>query len=307
MSARTIVLLALAGCADQAAPPPSSLAPPTDAPLAHDDDDPRVSQVGGFSTPESVLWDDEADVYLVTNIVGNALDADDNGFISRVSPPPAPRIVDLAWIDGADPGVTLHGPKGMALAGDTLYVADVGGVRRFDRHTGEPRGLVELPGTTFVNDVVALDGVIYATDTGLDRALVAQPHQAIWRIDGDRATKLATGTDLGGPNGLAVIDGAVWTVGFASGALYPIAGGAREVLPAGTLDGLVVLPDGRRVVTSWEAGGLFVGASGGWTRLPWSIPSPADVGVDPKRGLLLVPSFAENRIELHAFGVGSSG
>ena len=66
--------------------------------------------VGDMSTPESALHDPEADVYLVSNINGGPCDRDDNGFISRVSPDG--QVLDLKWIDGADPGVTLHAPKG---------------------------------------------------------------------------------------------------------------------------------------------------------------------------------------------------
>ena len=65
--------------------------------------------VGDMSTPESALHDPEADVYLVSNINGGPGDRDDNGFISRVSPDG--QVLDLKWIDGADPGVTLHAPR----------------------------------------------------------------------------------------------------------------------------------------------------------------------------------------------------
>src|SRR5262245_50674756 len=56
--------------------------------------------VTGFSTPESVIHDADADVYLVSNINGGAVEADDNGFISRVSPEEN-KITELKWIDGS--------------------------------------------------------------------------------------------------------------------------------------------------------------------------------------------------------------
>src|SRR4051812_13349001 len=40
----------------------------------------------GVQTPESVLYDADSDVYLVSNINGAPLDADDNGYIMRISP-----------------------------------------------------------------------------------------------------------------------------------------------------------------------------------------------------------------------------
>jgi hypothetical protein len=258
--------------------------------------------VDGFSSPESVLWDDRADLYLVSNINGGAHDPDDNGFISRVSPPPGPHVVDVAWIDGADRDVTLHGPKGMALAGELLYVVDVGAVRMFDRTTGEPRGMVDIPGM-FVNDIVAAGDRLYVSVTGLDRSLALRGEQSIWMIEGTKATKIMTGPQLGGPNGLAVLGDGIAVVGFGSGTLYHVAGGARtngEKLPAGILDGVVTLPDGRFAVSSWAAASVFIGRDGVWKRAPWTLPTPADIGYDAKRGLLLVPSFSENRIEMHA-------
>ena len=73
-----------------------------------------------------------------------------------------------------------------------------------------------------------------------------------------------------------------------------------DELPLGALDGIVIAPGGRFFVSSWEAAGIYARRAG----RPWSlavkdVPTPADLGFDARRELLLVPSFAENRIELH--------
>ena len=70
----------------------------------------------------------------MANINGAAAEKDGNGFISRVSPQGV--VLDLKWIDGASPGVTLHAPKGMAIVADTLFVTDIDCIRRFHRVTG---------------------------------------------------------------------------------------------------------------------------------------------------------------------------
>src|SRR5438128_11263884 len=78
----------------------------------------------GLQTPESVLWDPQQDVYFISNINGQALAADNNGYISRVNPDT--MQVEAKWVEGGvKPGVTLNAPKGMAIVGDTLYVADI--------------------------------------------------------------------------------------------------------------------------------------------------------------------------------------
>ena len=44
----------------------------------------------------------------------------------------------LKFIVGGVNGVQLDAPKGMALQGDTLWVADITNVRGFNRKTGVP-------------------------------------------------------------------------------------------------------------------------------------------------------------------------
>src|SRR5256886_13499427 len=56
--------------------------------------------------------------------------------ISRVRPDGA--VENLKFIEGGHNGVTLHAPKGLALLGDTLWVADIDVVRaRSEEHTSE--------------------------------------------------------------------------------------------------------------------------------------------------------------------------
>ena len=99
----------------------------------------------GFRTPESVLYDPKADLYLVANIHGDPSARDGNGFISRVSP--EGQVVALKWIDGQAEGVTLNAPKGMALTGERLFVADIDVVRVFDRNNGAPLAeIAKAPG-----------------------------------------------------------------------------------------------------------------------------------------------------------------
>ncbi len=89
----------------------------------------------------------------MANIDGNPSEADGNGYISRVSPDG--EILDLKWIDGSSGGVDLSAPKGMAISGGLLYVSDITEIRLFDANTGAPKGMVAVPGATFLNDVAA--------------------------------------------------------------------------------------------------------------------------------------------------------
>jgi hypothetical protein len=270
-------------------------------------------EVTGFSTPESVLHDVVDDVYLVSNINGAPLDKDGNGFISRVTP--AGAVADLRWIDGAAEGVELHAPKGMALLGDTLYVADIDCVRMFVRTTGAPAGSVCIPGATFLNDVaVDANNVLHVTDTGFRagaEGFEPSGSAAIHRFapDGGHAA-LATGDELGGPNGIAFGPRGGFVVTFGSGEIYLLeADGSRTpVLPGAEgrqLDGIVFTEDGGFLFSSWGDQAVHrVGPDGAVTRVMEGVEAPADIGYDAGRNRVLVPLFMANTVIIQELGAG---
>jgi hypothetical protein len=55
--------------------------------------------------------------------------------ISRVSPDG--RLTTRRFVEGGREGATLNAPKGLAIVGRELFVADIDVVRSFDRITGE--------------------------------------------------------------------------------------------------------------------------------------------------------------------------
>src|SRR5207248_37479 len=188
-----------------AAPPPAPAPVPAPAPTAT-----KVATVQGFLAPESVLHDSTQDIYFVSNITGSPMAKDNNGFISRVRPDGA--VENLKFIEGGRSGVTLNAPKGLALEGDTLWVADIDVVRAFDAKTGAAIDTVSLSklGAVFLNDiVVGLSGALYITDTGIrfdDVGNVLHPGpDRVFRVGPDRAvTQAIRGDTLGRPNGIAV-------------------------------------------------------------------------------------------------------
>ncbi len=262
-------------------------------------------QVSGFSTPESILYDARSDVYLVSNINGNPTAADGNGFISRVAPDG--QVLELKWIDGTTSGVRLNAPKGMAVAGDTLYVSDITAVRMFDRRTGAPKGSVVILGSTFVNDLAAgRDGTVYATDSGLRPDFSPSGTDAVYKIDASgRLTPVAKGSSLNGPNGITVLpDGTLVVVTFSpAGEVYNLGvdGSKQNVrkLPSGNLDGVEALPGGALLISSWGASAVFqLERDGSVKTVVANVPSPADIGYDTKRDRVLIPIFMENRLVL---------
>jgi sugar lactone lactonase YvrE len=242
----------------------------------------------GFSSPESVLYDPQADVYLVANIQGGPVARDGNGFVSRVSP--SGEVIALKWIDGEAENVTLNAPKGMALTGERLFVADIDVVRVFDRESGALLDEIPIEGATFLNDVAAAeDGTVYVTDSGTG---------VIHRIRPDGTLEQAG--QIKNPNGIHVRGETILVTGGSNqifrlgddGAMTP-----EYETPTGGLDGLILLDDGSVLVSSWDGMAVYqFDAEGQISTLFIGIKSPADIGFDSQRRLVLIPQFENDRV-----------
>jgi len=297
LTSLTSLTLLLFACkkADQ-----QSAAPPPDTAFVID----------SFKTPESVLYDAAADVYLVSNINGAPAAKDDNGFISKVSPDG--HVIARQFIDGADDSVTLNAPKGMGIHGDTLFVADIDAIRMFDRNSGRSLGAMEIRGATFLNDVdVAPDGTLWFTDSGLKPDFTASGTDAIYmRGTSGAPRQVARGAGLGHPNGILADSSGALVVTFGSGAAFHVDLQGHQIAlpkpPHGQLDGVVRLADGTVLMSSWEDSSV-VGMKPGemmYTMVQHPIPSPADIGFDTKRHRLLVPVFNGDRVEVRPMTAG---
>lgn len=279
----------------EATPPPTTTPPPA---IVH-----TVMDVG-LEAPEAVIYDEEEDVYLVSSVAGEPLKKDRNGFISKLSP--EGKLLELKWIDGAKGSTTLDAPKGMALKGPYLYVADITWIRIFDRKTGEAKGKVFVKGATFLNDVsVSTEQDVIFSDTGWKtgaQGLESTGTDAVFRIEPTSvsAEEIIKSKDLGSPNGLAVTKEGTWVVN-ARGELFLLGEGGKKErvtqLDKGGLDGVVALPNGEFLISSWPAQGIYKGKPGEKFELLLSaIESPACIGYDSKRNRLLIPQMKKNTV-----------
>jgi len=264
-----------------------------------------VARYTGLATPESVLYDADEDRYLVSNINGKPTDKDNNGFIAVLSP--EGQVTTLKWIEGGAKKVKLDAPKGMAITGGVLYVADIGVVRTFDVKTGAPKADIAIPGATFLNDVAAgPDGKVYVSDSGMKvgpSGFDPTGTDAVYAIDKGKPKAIAKSTELKRPNGVAWSDKGLLVATFASNEVYRLDDkGAKQnvtTTPKGSLDGLIVLGD-RLLVTSWDGSAIYKGSlGGGFEAVLSDQKSPADIGYDTKRGRVLVPHFLEDTVEAY--------
>ncbi|WP_434417962.1 SMP-30/gluconolactonase/LRE family protein [Nannocystis pusilla] len=255
--------------------------------------------VEGFSHPESILIDPVDGVYLVSNIGGNPDAVDDNGFISRVLPDGT--VEELQWISGETGDFTLDAPKGMAIVDDTLYVADITAVRKFDRVTGEHLGDIEVEGASFLNDLSPDEnGNVYVSDTN---------NNAIHKIDPqDDVSLLFADDSFAGPNGLSVEGDVLHVVGFNGQHIWRM--GLEDpkpysvaLLPQGGLDGIVQTGFGW-LVSSWDAEAVYFRsdiAQRDVENVIENISSPADIEYDAVNSRILVPRLLADTIEFHHF------
>lgn len=280
-------------------------APPAETAAAQ----PTVIADVGLATPESVLHDEAADIYLVSNINGGPLEEDDNGFISRIGPDGDVR--DLRWIDGADEEVTLNAPKGMAIVGDRLYVADIDCIRIFHRETGAPEGEACPSEADFLNDVAAApDGSsVFFTDSGLDASFAPTGTDAVYRLSTEdgRITVVIRDEGLGAPNGVAVGPRGILVVTFMSGEVFRLTaeGERTDVMPPSErqLDGIVTMDDGGFLMSSWGDSCVYrVDGAGQVSCVIEDVEAPADIGLDRTRDRVLIPLFNANEVRIVPLG-----
>lgn len=285
------------------APPPEPTAtattppPPPPAPV--------VSFSEGISTPESVLYDAANDRYLVSNINGKPLDADNNGYITALSP--EGKVLNPKFIAGGVKGVKLDAPKGSGIWQGTLYVTDITRVRKFDLKTGAPKGEIAFPGSTFLNDIsVASDGRICVTDSGWKAGasgFEGTGTDTVYVINKGKVTTLAKSTELNQPNGCLFTDkGLLLNTGGGNEVYRLDDQGKRQdvtTIPDGMLDGMQLAGD-QLLVSSWKSSTVYRGTLGGqFEAVVWDVNAPADIGFDTKRSRILVPRFLDNLVQVY--------
>ncbi len=255
-----------------------------------------------YSTPESVEYYAAEDVYLVTNINGCPFAADGNGFISKVKPDG--NLVDLKWIDGTKKGVSLNAPKGAAIIGNNLFVADINQVHIFELPNGQQKTSITIKGSTFLNGITpgAHDDHGYVTDSGFNDGFTASGTDAIYKFWANgKYEAIVEDPEMGHPNGILADGNKLIVVTFGTGQVFSIDEQGKKAAmptpPQGGLDGLLNLKDGRFVISSWGGSAIyFLNKDNTFSVLMDSLDAPADLGFDTKRNRVLVPLFKQNKV-----------
>jgi len=265
---------------------------------------PNAKTYGGFRFSESISYDADRDLYVAIN-AGMPQDVVPNdGYVALVNPDGTAHT--LKWIGVNRNGLTLNHPLGSDIINGLLYVVDIDTVRWFDMKTGEPRGSIPVQGVTRFNDLeVAPDGTIYATQTG-------DMNSTSWRVykitPNGEATVLITGAPLRNPNGIGLdAKGNIVVVNIGSNDVLTFSPDGKllateQAVDAGN-DGLVIVPDGTKYVSSVRQGTVSRIRPGQKAEIIASgIPSAASMTYDSKRNRLVIPMNDWNAITIVELG-----
>lgn len=273
-----------------------------------------VVNITGFVNPESVRYDPDQDAFLISNMVGYGSLKDGNGYISRVSAADPNRSIVL--VQGGKHGAVLNAPKGIAIHGDTLWVADIDVLRAFDRHSGAPLATIDFSplGAVQLNDVaVGPDGTIRVTDTGIlmnEAGAVHTGPDRIFAVKNGSISTVASGPQLRQPNGITWDPvGKRWiVVSFdpfvGEVATFTDGDSQRHVIRTGTgkLDGVEVLPSGAIMFSSWADSSVHLLENGRERKIIRDVPVPADIGVDTRRNRVAIPMSNVGWVQLWSLG-----
>lgn len=269
----------------------------------------KVGEIEDLHAPESATYDSLQDVFFISNMQGLGSDSDNHGFIVRVSAAGYSKMSILA--QSGQNGVELNAPKGMAIQGDTLWVADINVLRGFNRTTGAPVTTVDFKSSAAVllNDVaLGPDGALYITDTGIimsEKGVIHPGGDKIFRLQGRSIQTVALSPPIAWPNGITWDKRAKrWLVvtfdPFASELnSFPQGGTARTRLGTGIgrFDGVEALNDGRILVSAWSDSSIHAFADGKDTRIIRGLSQPADIGIDTRRNRVAIPLGMVDRVQ----------
>lgn len=278
--------------------------PSIDRPLATE-----IAWLGDLHQPESVKYDAEQDMFFISNMVGTGSAKDANGYIVEV------RANDLAnskvFAENGKAGVVLDAPKGMAIHGDTLWIADIDVMRAINRKTGVAIGNLDLKpyGALLLNDVTfGGDGAMYITDTGIlmtDKGVIYKGADKIFAVKDGKVRIVAQGASLGRPNGITWDKEAnrlvVVTFDPFHSQIFSLApNGERRLLGKGNgkFDGVEPVGGGRFMVASWNDSSVRLVGNGTNRRIANNVLAPADIGYDTRRNRLAIPLGPLNQMQL---------
>ena len=253
-----------------------------------------------LDNPENAYWDKISKSWFISSLGGEkvTIEKDGYGWITRLDE--HGKVISNRWIEGLD------APTGMAAYKNFLYAADRGVLVEIDIVKGEIIRKIELPNAEFVNDVAAADnGDIYVSDTFTNTIyklprnkdvevfvknnLLEYPN-GLW-VDGNELVVATWGSMTNRTTFETSRKGTLMKVNLKTKEINPIGKG----LPIANFDG--VIKYGKfYYATDWTGGRLLkISKNGNVEEVITGFSQFADLGIDPEKGLIMIPEMSKNR------------
>jgi hypothetical protein len=228
-----------------------------------------------IAVPESVL--PANDILYISLIDGAGWTADGKGGVGKLSRDG--KIIDTLWITG------LNAPKGMGMAGNRLYVADMNEVVIIDIQNGKIEKKLKIDSAKGLNDITVNDkGIVYVSDSRGAK---------IWRLENDIVSLYLDSTN--GVNGLKAAGDDLyigWDKSFVKANSQKQITKIAQVLQQ--IDGIEPIGNGDFILTAWVGYIWYVHADGTVETLletQQQKKNTADIGYDQQKKIVYVPTF----------------
>jgi hypothetical protein len=269
----------------------------------------NVKMFGTIYSAESCSYDTDRGVIVVPNRGVPQNVQTNNAWVSFINHDGS--VHTARWIGVQNPGearttlnppLVLNEPYGSDIANGTLYLADRDGgtgpsdpsvavIRKFNMKTGAPAGEVKVEKSPWFNDIeVADDGTVYGTVTGAGGQTPDASTWQVWKITADgTASIFIQGAPLRQPNGVAIDPkGNIVVANMGTDEILTFSRDAKllttERAAQTGSDGLVIMPDGTKYVSSVQPAELIAR----------NIPSAASMCYDAGANQLVIPMNPNN-------------
>lgn len=242
--------------------------------------------------PESVFVDEGRNTLYASNIAGAPWNNDGKGFISKLSMDG--KITKLKWVEG------LNAPKGMAVHGNLLYVADMNAIVIIDIDKGVIVKKQVIEGAVNLNDATSSPkGVVYVSDS---------KKKTVHAFENGKATLLLDSASLKGPNGLLYMPEGLLVCDREN--IYR-AGKDNKLTLLATIpcggDGIEHVKGEEFVVSCWGGQVFYVNIKTGKSEKILDTQAEklqtADIGYDAKKKIVYVPTFFGNTVSAYQLNV----